>query len=83
MNSISIEEYQILKKQIESLKKEESKLEGQIDSILEQLKEVGCSSIKEARRMLERLDKKYTKTEEEFNLAKAEVEEILQNKLEN
>ena len=77
MSLVSLEEYQKLKKNIELLQKEENKLEGQVDSIVEQLKENGCSSIKEAKRMLERLNRKYEKKEEEFNQAKVEVDDIL------
>jgi len=64
-----------LKERIEDADRDAARLEGQMTSLMESLKKLGYSSIKEAKKALKKLDDLIEEKEEEFNTAIHKVEE--------
>ncbi len=64
-----------LKERIEDADRDAARLEGQMSSLMESLKKLGHSSIKEAEKALGKLDDLIEKKEDELNTAIRKVEE--------
>lgn len=65
-----------LKMKVEHARREADKAEGSLEELMRQLqKEFGCKSIKEAKKLLARLEKEEKEKEDEFNEALEEFEE--------
>ncbi len=64
-----------LKDRIEEADRNAVHLEGQMSSLMDNLEQMGHSSVKEAKKELEKLDDKIEKKEELLNKAIREVEE--------
>lgn len=64
-----------LKERIEDADRDAARLEGQMTSLMESLKKLGHSSIKEAERALKKLDDLIEEKEGQFNTAIRKVEE--------
>ncbi len=64
-----------LKERIEDADRDAARLEGQMTSLMESLKKLGHSSIKEAQKALKKLDDLIEEKEEELNAAICKVEE--------
>ncbi len=64
-----------LKERIEDADRDAARLEGQMTSLIESLKKLGYSSVKEAEKALKKLDNLIEEKEEELNTAILKVEE--------
>ncbi len=64
-----------LKERIEDADRDAARLEGQMTSLMESLKKLGYSSVKEAEKALKKLDNLIEEKEEELNTAILKVEE--------
>ena len=64
-----------LKERIEDADRDAARLEGQMTSLMESLKKLGHSSIKEAQKALKKLDDLIEEEEGELNAAIRKVEE--------
>jgi len=64
-----------LKERIEDADRDAARLEGQMTSLMESLKKLGHSSIKEAQAALKKLDDRIEKKEGQLNTAIRKVEE--------
>ncbi|KKK56817.1 hypothetical protein LCGC14_3050990, partial [marine sediment metagenome] len=58
-----------LKERIEDADRDAARLEGQMTSLIESLKKLGYSSVKEAEKALKKLDNLIEEKEEELNTA--------------
>jgi len=72
----STEQYKQLKEKLEQKQQELSRAEGKLESLMEQMeKDFGCSSIKQAKTMLAKLEKQEEEAKQKFEEALEEFEE--------
>ena len=75
MATISEEDYRRLKRNVEEAKSAADKAQGALDQLMKRLKdEFKCSSLKEARTLLEELKEKETEAEAAYTKAVAAYE---------
>lgn len=79
--NMTLEEYQKAKKNIDNLQRELNKKEGLLESVMQQLKENNCNSLEEAKKVLNRVNKKRKIVEDKFNEKLKEFEEKWKDKL--
>ena len=74
--TISVEEYQKLKKRVETVRREHDKAQGALEQTMKRLKEeFDCDSLKEARQLHKRLKREAAEAAEKFDGALAEFQE--------
>jgi vacuolar-type H+-ATPase subunit D/Vma8 len=65
-----------LKQEIDEAKEQHSKLQGQREALFQQLKdEYGCSTIKQAEKLLSKMDEEITSLSNEISIGLQEIED--------
>ena len=65
-----------IRKELESAKEEKTKLETRLESVTDQLKELGLNNLKEAKQELQNLDEKITELQNELETGVQELEDM-------
>lgn len=79
---MTLEEYQSLKREADSLQRQAERSQGKLDQLLETLqKEYGCKTLEEAKKLLTKLEKEEKVKEREADAARTEFETKWSGKL--
>ena len=76
---MTIEDFDELKKEIETIREKKSRAEGALEQINSSLKEFNVNSIEEAQELLESLSKDIASDEEKIEKILNEIDELLGN----